>query len=87
MTVALVNKDTNVSQPDHANMIHSLSRHITGSFGHRPRQSSVPHHGGSVKDSSSVAGEDSEDGAKRKTKILLGNAKKLWARSDSSHKS
>ncbi|KAF2269742.1 hypothetical protein CC78DRAFT_486514 [Lojkania enalia] len=56
------------TEPDHANMIHNLSRHLTQvatPFTHRQRP-------GSSKDSNSVAGEDSEDAARRKSKILLG---------------
>ncbi|KAF2797992.1 hypothetical protein K505DRAFT_234215 [Melanomma pulvis-pyrius CBS 109.77] len=57
------------TEPDHANMISSLSRHLTQvtPFGHRQRSVS-----GSVKDSSSVAGDDTEDPTRRKSKMLLG---------------
>lgn len=63
------------TEPDHANMIHTLSRHVTQltPFSHKPRS-------GSFKDSSSVVGEDNEDSTRRKSKILLGNAKKLLTR-------
>ncbi|KAF2727202.1 hypothetical protein EJ04DRAFT_145178 [Polyplosphaeria fusca] len=55
------------TEPDHANMIHSLSRHVTQltPFVHKPRSANT-------KDSSGFGGEDSEDTTRRKSKILLG---------------
>ncbi|KAF2865419.1 mitochondrial protein from FMP27-domain-containing protein [Massariosphaeria phaeospora] len=55
------------TEPDHANMITSLSRHFTQvtPFGHKQRS-------GSVRDSAGVAGEDNDDTTRKKSRLLLG---------------
>lgn len=56
------------TEPSHANMITSLSRHVTQlttNFGHKPRS-------GSMKDSSSVVGgDDPDDSSRRKSRLPL----------------
>ncbi|KAF2278707.1 uncharacterized protein EI97DRAFT_393325 [Westerdykella ornata] len=64
------------TEPEHANMIQSLSRHVTqlAPFGHKPRSGSFK---GSVE-------EESEETSKKKSRILLGGAKKLFGHGNAS---